>query len=120
MICATRQDDSMVIIEPINDELWAVVSSMDVAAYVPPPEPTAEELLEAERAEMRCSTAQMGLAMLEAGVSDSIFGANPRADVIWNKATHIHRRGPILAAMLAAMDNDAVDDLFRAAMNTRV
>lgn len=120
MICAVRHDDSMVIIEPDNAELWAVVSTMGVDAYVPPPEPTPDELLAADREGMRCSAAQMGLALLDAGVSDSIFDADPRAQVIWTKATHIYRRGPILDAMLSVMADRDVDDLFRAAMATRV
>lgn len=120
MILATRDDGTMVAIEPDDAVLWATVSTMDVADYTPPPEPTAEELLAAEREVMQCSTAQMGLAMLDAGVDDGIFATDPKAMVIWQKATHVARRGPILEAMLKAMDDDAVDELFRAAMDTRV
>lgn len=123
IIRADKQDGSFDILEPISGAAWDIALSGalgDIAAYVPPPEPTEAELLAAERDAMRCSTAQMALAMLDAGVDDAIFADDPKAMIIWTKATHISRRGPILDAMIAAMGDEAVDDLFRAAMNTRI
>mgnify|MGYP000038016307 CR=1 FL=1 len=123
MILAVRDDDSMVVIEPDSGELWALASSGalgKVAKYTPPPEPSADELLASERDAMKCSTAQMALAMLDAGVNDAIFAVNAKSAIIWQKATHITRRGPILDAMLTAMNDTAVDDLFRVAMQTRI
>ncbi len=126
VILATRDDGSMVGIEPTSGELWTLASTGAlgaVAAYVPPPEPTAAEVLDEERARMRCSTAQMGLALIAIGDledAEEAFTADPSASMIWSKATHVARRGPILAALQTFLGDTEIDDLFRAAMAVEI
>ena len=126
MICATRDNGTMVIIEPQNGELWTLASTGalgPVADYVAPPVPSAAELLAAERVAMKCSTAQMGLALIDAehiSAAELAFADDPAALMIWQKATHVARRGPVLEALQTFLTEAEIDDLYRAAMAVEI
>jgi hypothetical protein len=105
------------IVDRSNALVWAEVSG-NAAEYIPPAEPAAAEKLKARRAEMECSTAQMGLALIELDKLETVeaaFYAEPRAAMIWRKNPSVKRRGPILAALKTKMTNKAIDQLFEAA-----
>ena len=118
-ILATRNDGSGVIVEPGHD-LWADLSPA-ATAYVAP---SAQDALANARAAMRCSPAQMRLALLAAGVLDqvqAIADGNPQASIVWEYATVITRNNPLIASL--GGDNgftpEQIDALFIAAMQVR-
>ena len=126
IIEAVRTDGTVLIAEPSMGDIWGVLVSGvygDIAPYTPPPEPTDAEKLEAERAAMRCSMAQIGTAMIDAGTLDdfeAVVALDARAAMAWRKATHTSRNGPLLGPMEAIMSDAEIDDLFRAAMATEI
>ena len=112
IILATRKDGSGVIIEPGHD-LWDKVSATATAYVAPPPQNP--------RASMRCSPAQMRLALLAAGLLDqvqAIADGDPQASIVWEYATVITRNSPLIASL--GGDNgftpEEIDALFIAAM----
>jgi len=77
--------------------------------------------LEQSRADMRCSPAQMRLALLAAGLLDqvqAIADGNPEASIVWEYATVITRNSPLIASL--GGDNgftpEEIDALLIAAM----
>ena len=89
-----------------------------IAAYVPP---SPSELLDAERATMRCSRFQARAALHNAGllvaVEAAVASANPFIQIAWQDATEFYRGSPTIAALQSAvgLTDEQVDDLFRAA-----
>jgi hypothetical protein len=78
-----------------------------------------EELLNRNRAAMKCSARQARLALLGAGILDSAQSAvansgNQAMQISWEYATEWHRTDPMIDAISAALglDGDAVDALF--------
>ena len=92
----------------------------DIAApYIPPPEPTPEEILAAERAAMICTPAQMRLALHRMGLLQQvqvIADGDPEASIVWEYATHIVRTSPLIEALSGGFTPEQIDDIFRAAM----
>lgn len=96
----------------------------DGAEVIVPPEPTAEELLEAEREIMVANAAQIQIALHDAGRLDeveAIVAASSRQTQIWwSKGERIRRLSPALDDASALMTPQPTpewwDDLFRAAM----
>lgn len=91
------------------------------APYVPPPEPSDEEKLAAERAEMRCSPSQMRLTLHRMGFLaqiQAIADADPEASIVWEYATIIERNSPLIEALSGDSEftPEQIDDIFRAAM----
>ena len=86
---------------------------------LPPPEPTPEEILAAERARMICTPAQMRLALhrmdLLAQVQ-AIADSDPEASIVWEYATQIVRTSPLIEALAGDFTPEQIDDIFRAAM----
>lgn len=126
IIQAVRGDGTILVAEPIMGDVWGDLSSGvygPIKAYTPPPEPTEADKLEAERAAMRCSMAQLGTAMIDAGTLDdfeAVVALDARAAMAWRKATHTGRNGPILGPMEAIMTDAEIDELFLAAMNIEI
>ena len=123
IIAAERDDGSVKIIEANEPDLFEAVKSGTlgaVANYVAPPEPTKTELLAHERAAMRCSPAQVRLALLRAGLlkdAEAIVAADPEAQIVWEYATVINRSSPLIEAMRGGKFTQAkIDEIFRAAM----
>lgn len=92
----------------------------------PEPEPTPEELLAAERAQMRCSPLQGRLALAAAGllpqVETAVAAADQTTQVAWEYAVEWKRTSPMISTMAAAvgMTETQIDDLFRSAMQIEV
>lgn len=109
------------VVEPDSLD-WATVSQRpDIAPYVPP---TPEQALQAERARMECSPAQMRLALHRAGLLSqvqAIADADPEASIVWEFATRIVRQSPLIAALGGAngFTPAQIDDIFRAAMQVQ-
>lgn len=123
MIRATRNNGEMVVIEPSSGDLWAMVVATyagQIAAYTPPEPPDAAELLARERAQMRCSPAQMRIALHRAGKLaevQAIADADAEASIVWEYATYLRRTSPFISALNDGDFTDTeIDDLFRAAM----
>ena len=105
-----------------TSELWQRAISGEfgpVAPYTPPPEPTPEEILAAERAAMICTPAQMRLVLhrmdLLAQVQ-AIADGDPEASIVWEYATQIVRTSPLIEALATNFTPEQIDDTFRAAM----
>ena len=80
---------------------------------------TPEELLEAERAAMICTPAQMRLALHRMGLLAQVQGiadSDPEASIVWEYATQIIRTSPLIAALGTDFTPEEIDDIFRAAM----
>ncbi|MGB1388635.1 MAG: hypothetical protein ACPG61_07085 [Paracoccaceae bacterium] len=126
IIRATRPDGSVRIIDAADPDMLALAKAGDLGEVEPfkaPPKPTKAQQLAEERAAMRCSAAQLGLALIEADSikdAEAAFDTSAKAGMIWAKASHIQRRGPILDALKTIMSDTRIDDLFRAAMATEV
>ena len=116
-ILGFRADGTSKFIEPMHLE-WAEAEA-SVEPYVPPPEPTPEEILAAERAAMICTPAQMRLALhrmdLLTQVQD-IADADPEASIVWEYATQIVRTSPLIEALGTDFTPEEIDDIFRVAM----
>ena len=86
---------------------------------VPPPEPTPEEILAAERAAMICTPAQMRLALHRMDLLtqvQSIADTDPEASIVWEYATQIVRTSPLIEALGTDFTPEEIDDIFRVAM----
>lgn len=91
----------------------------------PPVEPTPEELLAQERASMRCSPAQMRLALHRLGLLtqvQAIADSDPEASIVWEYATIIERTSPLIDALGGpnGFTVTQIDDIFRTAMEISV
>jgi hypothetical protein len=86
------------------------------------PDPTPEEqeqALQAERASMICTPAQMRLALHRMGLLaqvQAIADSDPEASIVWEYATSIVRTSPLIEALGADFTPEEIDDIFRAAM----
>lgn len=93
-----------------------------VAAYVPPTPPTSQELLDAERAAMVCSRFQAKAALEAAGLLAQaeivVAAADGFSQLAWSEAAEFRRFSPTMLALAPALglDDAALDDLFRAAI----
>ena len=109
------------IIEEEYPELWQEVVASGPAPYVAPPQPTAEELLERERAGMVVSRFQAKAALLQAGLLDAAIHAVAQADPVtqlaWAEAVEYRRISPTIDAIGVALDltDEDIDALFVAA-----
>lgn len=127
MIQAVRDDNTIVVIEPISGNLWELAQAGtlgEIAAYTPPPEPTEAEKLEAWRNEAWCSPLQGKLvlgenewARVEALVADPDTPFAMRIAI--TSATRWNRNSQMMdeLAWLMSYTPEQVDDLFMAAMN---
>lgn len=120
-IRATREDGSMVIIEASSGDMWGLARSGhlgSVAEYTPAP--AEAEPLAQERAQMRCSPAQMRIALHRAGKLaevQAIADADAEASIVWEYATYLRRNSPFISALNDGDFTDAeIDGLFRSAM----
>ena len=87
----------------------------------PAPAPTPEEALAAERADMRCTPAQMRLTLHRMDLLtqvQAIADADPEASIVWEYATVIERTSPLIDALGGpnGFTDTQIDDIFRAAM----
>jgi len=116
-ILGFRRDETSKLIEPMHLE-WPEAEE-SVEPYTPPPEPTPEETLAAERDRMICTPAQMRLALhrmdLLAQVQ-AIADSDPEASIVWEYATQIVRTSPLIEALSGDFTPEQIDDIFRAAM----
>ena len=86
------------------------------------PAPTPEEALASERASMRASRFQARAALHIAGllpqIEAAVAGADPIVQIAWADAAEWRRDSPALTALASAvgLDDDAIDQLFRNAM----
>ena len=86
------------------------------------PDPTQEELAEAlerERAAMKCTPAQMRLALHRMGLLSqvqAIADSDPEASIVWEYATKIVRTSPLIEALGTDFTAEEIDDIFRTAM----
>lgn len=86
---------------------------------------TSEELLAQERATMRCSPAQMRIALIRIGLLEqvqAIADSDPEASIVWEYATSIERSSPLIDALGGpnGFTPEQIDDIFRAAMVVEV
>jgi hypothetical protein len=102
-----------------------VVINGGAVDYLPDIEPTPEELeqaLQAQRARMICSPAQMRLALRRMGLLaqvQAIADGDPEASIVWEYATQIVRNSPLIEALGADFTPEEIDDIFRAAMRVQ-
>jgi hypothetical protein len=86
--------------------------------YVPP---SPEEVLADERSRMFCTPAQMRLTLHRKGLLtqvQAIADSDPEASIVWEYATQIVRKSPLIDALGGPQGFTAeqIDDIFRAAM----
>ena len=106
-------------VEPLGAHVFEAVKD-NAAPYVPPPEPTPEEILAAERAAMICTPAQMRLALHRMDLLQqvqAIADGDPEASIVWEYATQIVRTSPLIEALGTDFTPEQIDDIFRAAMD---
>lgn len=130
MIQAVRDDNTVVVIEPISGKLWELVQAGtlgEIAAYTPPQEPTEAEKLEAWRNGVRCSPLQGKLALGEqewAKVEQIL--ADPALPFAMRMAitsvTEWRRNSQTMDELAWLMDYtpEQVDDLFNAAIQISI
>lgn len=88
------------------------------AFYPPEPDPVS---IEAERAAMVCSPAQMRLTLLASGklaTVQAIADSSPEASILWEYGTQFTRTSPLIDALGGpnGFTPEQIDNLFRAAM----
>lgn len=97
----------------------AIRATGGIAAYAPP---LPADLLADERSLMRCSRFQARAALHNAGllvsVEAAVAAADPFTQIAWADATEFRRVSSTIAALAVAvgLTDEALDDLFRAAM----
>ena len=104
--------------EPLGAEVFEAAKD-SAAPYTPPPAPTPQEILAAERAAMICTPAQMELALHRMGLLDqvrTIAEGDPEAAIVWRRATSMVRTSPLIEALGSDFTPEQIDDIFRAAM----
>lgn len=95
----------------------------EVEPYIPPPEPTPEQLLEQERNNMVVTAVQAHIAIEESGIDlTAALASNRRLEIAFERNVTFRRTNVNLIAMLNAvgLDDAAIDDLFRTAMTIEV
>ena len=102
------------------DEIMRQVEAGELVIQ-PAPVPTPEEVLAVERADMRCTPAQMRLTLHRMGLLtqvQAIADADPEASIVWEYATVIERTSPLIDALGGpnGFTDTQIDDIFRAAM----
>ena len=105
-------------VEPLGAQVFEAAKD-SAAPYTPPPEPTPEEILAAERAAMVCTPAQMRLVLHRMGLLaqvQAIAEADPEASIVWEYATQIVRTSPLIEALATNFTPEQIDEIFRAAM----
>lgn len=112
------------IVEPDAHDWLTLSQRPDIVAYTPPPPLSAEQVLDAERARMVCSPAQMRLALHRMGLLktvQAIASADAEASIVWEYATQIVRRSPFIDALGGAngFTPAQIDDIFRQAMQVQ-
>jgi len=78
-----------------------------------------DQALQAERASMICTPAQMRLALHRMGLLaqvQAIADSDPEASIVFEYATSIVRTSPLIEALGADFTPEEIDDIFRAAM----
>lgn len=118
--------DGVEMLVPIasgNRHYQAIMEAVEVGDLViqPAPTPTPEEALAAERADMRCTPAQMRLTLHRMDLLtqvQAIADADPEASIVWEYATVIERTSPLIDALGGpnGFTDTQIDDIFRAAM----
>jgi len=113
----------IVPIAPDNRHYQAIMEAVEAGDLViqPAPTPTPEEALAAERADMRCTPAQMRLTLHRRGLLtqvQEIVDADEEAKIVWEYATVIERTSPLIDALSepSGLTDTQIDDIFRAAM----
>jgi hypothetical protein len=123
-ILVAYDTNSATTYEPHMPEFATLSLHPDIEPYTPPPEPTPEEALAAERATMICTPAQMRLTLHRLGIKDDIQAIadnDPEAGIVWEYATQIYRQSPFIAALENAdYTPERIDEIFRAAMQVQV
>ena len=97
----------------------ARTGAQSVVDAPPRPEPTPKEILAAERAAMRCTPAQMRLALHRLDLLQqvqAIADGDPEASIVWEYATQIVRTSPLIEALSGDFTPEQIDEIFRAAM----
>ena len=115
-------DNAFVPFDPANTDYQEYLAWL--AGGNPPepaPVPAPEEALAAERAAMRCTPAQMRLALHRMDLLtqvQAIADADPEASIVWEYATVIERTSPLIDALGGpnGFTDTQIDDIFRAAM----
>lgn len=81
---------------------------------------TGEETAETKRAAMKCSPAQMRIALHRMGLLDQvqiIADGDAEASIVWEYATVIVRMSPLIAALTGgSFTDEQIDDIFTEAM----
>lgn len=109
-------------VEEHGREIYKTALAAGPAPYIPP-DPSV--LLEQERSGMRCSPAQMRIALIRLGLLEqvqTIADSDPEASVVWEYATYIERTSPLIDALGGpnGFTPEEIDDIFRAAMEISV
>lgn len=103
-------------------DLFATITDAgNIAAYVAPTPPTAEEILEAQRAQMVVSRFQAKAALAAAGLLTQaetvVAAADATTQLAWAEVIEFRRNSPTIAALKSAMSlsDEQLDALFVAA-----
>ena len=108
-----------VVVEPGHPDWENLSARDDIDPYEPP---TPEEILDAERARMVCTPAQMRLALHRMGLLAQVQGiadSDPEASIVWEYATQIVRTSPLIEALSGDFTPEEIDEIFRAAMGVQ-
>ena len=115
-VLSVAKENLTVVMEPGHPD-WPTYSTRpDIAPYIPP---TPEEILADERASMRCTPAQMRLALHRMDLLQqvqAIADGDPEASIVWEYATQIVRTSPLIEALSGDFTPEQIDEIFRAAM----
>ena len=83
-----------------------------------------EETIEQKRAAMKCSPAQMRVALHRMRLLDQVQGivdGDAEASIVWEYATVIVRMSPLIAALAdGSFTDEQIDDIFTEAMAVKV
>ena len=102
-----------------GDDLYRRAEEGEFGAVAPAPEPDPNEAMDAERAGMVCTPAQMRLALHRMGLLSQvqdIADGDPEASIVWEYATQIVRTSPLIEALGTDFTPEQIDDIFRAAI----